>query len=206
MSGMTLAQTFGDLRALWRDLHSPTDDTLRAALAVLRDLNEEGAELVRVVEKKRTRLAFSALVAGGISLNVLNAILIEKRFDNSTGSELQILIALVAHEARHAQQGYWVDSIQQELRSYQTQVRVAEKLGLQVFAPLEPLLRLGESPADLSAAQDLITNLFPNTPAQTLYRALPNAQPTGFATFPAALRQLRALARAAQGVQSSGFA
>jgi mannose/fructose-specific phosphotransferase system component IIA len=202
MSGITLHRTLDDLRDLLHDLNSPPVETLRAAVEKLRSCGDEGAELARVLDQKKTRLVFSELTAGATTLNVLNAILIEKSFDHATGDNFNVLVTLLAHEARHAEQRYFVDSIQQELHSYQTQVRVTEQLGLQPYAPMAELLKLGDSAMDLAKARGAIVNLFPGSPAQILYAALATQQPMGLIAIPAAIRQIRALTRAAAKVQA----
>ena len=202
MSGITLHRTLDDLRDLLHDLNSPQVETLRAAVEKLRSCGDEGAELARVLDQKKTRLVFSELTAGATTLNVLNAILIEKSFDHATGDNFNVLVTLLAHEARHAEQRYFVDSIQQELHSYQTQVRVTEQLGLQPYAPMAELLKLGDSAMDLAKARGAIVNLFPGSPAQILYAALATQQPMGLIAIPAAIRQIRALTRAAAKVQA----
>jgi hypothetical protein len=64
------------------------------------------------------------------------------------------------------------------------------------------LLKLGDSAMDLAKARGAIVNLFPGSPAQILYAALATQQPMGLIAIPAAIRQIRALTRAAAKVQA----
>lgn len=201
MSGATLQSSLGQLSGLWRDLHAPLSETVLAAVERLRGAGDEGALLAQVLDAKKTRIAFSPLVAGGLTLNPLNAIFLQKSMEDYQGADFDVLVALLAHEARHIEQGYWVDSIAQELCSYQTQVRIGAKLGLDFGPGFEELMTLKDSRVDLPKAQELIVGLFPGSPAQVLYEALDEEQPFGLIAIGSAIKQLRALSRAAQQVQ-----
>ena len=147
MSGVTLQSSLSQLSELWRDLHAAPSETVHAAVERLRGANDEGALLAQVLDAKKTRIAFSPLVAGGLTLNPLNAIFLQKSMEDYQGADFDVLVALLAHEARHIQQGYWVDSIAQELCSYQTQVRIGLKLGLDFGPEFGELMTLNDSRA-----------------------------------------------------------
>lgn len=198
-----MQSSLSQLSELWGDLHEAPSETVRAAVERLRGAGDEGALLAQVLDAKKTRIAFSPLVAGGLTLNPLNAIFLQKSMEDYQGADFDVLVALLAHEARHIQQGYWVDSIAQELCSYQTQLRIGQKLGLDFGPDFEQLLQLKDSPVDLPKAQQLIVDLFPGSPAQILYEALDQEQPFGLTAVGSAFKQLRALARASGQVKAS---
>jgi Putative metallopeptidase family (DUF6782) len=149
-----------------------------------------GAELARVLEQKKTFILLTPLISGGFTLNLVNTIALDSRQPDD------YLVTLLAHEACHVEQGFLVDSVQQELVSYRTQCEVANQVacnigGMAGFAKFDPAL-----PGDLQAAQELMTSLFNGQPAAVLYAAMPLVQPRGLVAAMPALRQIAALIRA----------
>lgn len=166
------------------------------AYRLLRTSGPEGARLAAVLDTRRTRVWVTPRVSGGFTLNFLNTIFLQPP-TGATGADLRAWTTLLGHEAEHVDQRAWVDSIQQELRSYQAQARVARELGLdggaieRAFEGLDP-----NSPDAQKLAQAAMLTLFAGSPAAIVYAALPLLQPRGLTTVSAALRQLAAVIRA----------
>ncbi len=167
-----------------------TDPQLAQTYAKLQQCDPRGRTLTDVLDKYATSVRFAGWVSGGFTLNLINTIFLDPR------QPMDYLVTLLAHEACHVEQQFIVDSVQQELVSYQAQCEVAKELGVDLgqmndFVTLNPT----ES-ADLDAARQLLVNLFAGQPAAILYASMPLFQPTGLAAGLAAARELAALARA----------
>ncbi len=161
-----------------------------------------GAELSAIVDKRGTTVEFSNLISGGFTLNVINRIFVDPHLQDP--GSFDWLVCILAHEFCHVKQGYWVDSVEQELICYQLQARVCAEIGLDGgrqtydrFLPLDP-----KKSSDLDTALKYILELAGGSvPTQTIYKSLPKFQPTGAAdNFGAALKQLSAAGLA--GIQS----
>lgn len=161
-----------------------------------------GADLVATVERKATNIQFSTLISGGFTLNVINSVFVDPHLQDPASFDW--LVCILAHEYRHVQQGYWVDSVEQELLCYQLQARVCDEIGLAAakplydrFLPLDP-----KNESDLDTALQYILELAGSSvPTQTIYKSLPKFQPTGAAdNLGAAFKQVSAAGLA--GIQS----
>jgi len=165
-----------------------------------------GADLVATVERKNTHVTFSTLVSGGFTLNVINSVLVDPHLQDQASFDW--LVCILAHEYCHVQQGYWVDSVEQELLCYQLQARVCHEMGLDAAKPLyDRFLPLDPKNAnDLDTALGFILELAGGSlPTQTIYQSLPKFQPTGVAdNIAAAFKQLSAAGLA--GIQSARLA
>ena len=167
-----------------------TDPQLVQAYTRLQQCEPRGRTLTNVLDSYTTSVRFASWVSGGFTLNVINTIFLDPR------QPLDYLVTLLAHEACHVEQQFIVDSVQQELVSYQAQCEVAKELGVDLgqmndFVSLNPTVS-----ADLDTARQLLVNLFAGQPAAILYASMPLFQPTGLAAGLAAARELAALARA----------
>ena len=160
-----------------------------------------GAALAKQVDDRATNVGFSTLISGGFTLNVINSIFVDPHLNDRNSFDW--LTCILAHEYCHVQQGFWVDSIEQELIAYQMQLHVANEIGLAVgddfkrFATLDP-----KNKSDLEQARVFILDLAKfSAPTQTIYASLPLFQPTGAAdNFGAAIKQLSAAGLA--GIQA----
>ncbi len=157
-----------------------------------------GHELAAVLERRNTRIRFAPIV-GGFTLNFINTVFLQPLPPEHSQEVFKYWVALLAHEACHVEQGFYVDSVQQEVRAYLAQCQVAQELGL-VDAFVEALLKACQNvdltqPDQLSAARRAIDDLLGPQPATMLYEALPVLQPTGFRAIIPALVELRALGR-----------
>jgi thioredoxin-like negative regulator of GroEL len=107
-----------------------------------------------------------------------------------------LLDCILAHEFSHVQQGYLVDSVQQELIAYQAAAKIAHALDYTVGKQLyDRFLALNPANSkDLDTVLALILDLASGSlPTQTIYKSLPKTQPQGAAdTAIAAIRQLSA--------------
>lgn len=175
---------------------------LQAAFARIAQLSM-GADLVTAANRHNTHIAFSSLISGGFTLNVIRTVLIDPRLQDSTGFDW--LVCILAHELCHVQQEFWIDSVEQELLCYQLQARVCHELGLDAakalydrFLPLDP-----HDPHDLETALQFILELAGDSlPTQTIYSSLPKSQPTRFTQkIATGLKELGAAGRA--GIQSA---
>jgi hypothetical protein len=167
---------------------------LQNAQSRIAQLGTLGADLTTAINQRGTRVIFSSLISGGFTLNVINTIFVDPHLQDPNSFDL--LVCTLAHECSHVQQGYWVDSVQQELVAYQTEARMADTLnydyGKQLFGKflaLDPT-----NPQNLDTALQYILDLAGGSvPTQTIYKSLPKFQPTGAAdNMKAALAQLSA--------------
>jgi hypothetical protein len=172
---------------------------LRAAFETMRNAGQRGRELAALLHKRGTRARISARVSGGFTLNFINTIFLQPPRENANESEFRRWVTLLAHEACHIEQGFWVDSVQQEIIAYQTQCRVARELEIDLgtlhdaFEKLNPALA-----SDQRAAQFALTSIFYGAPAAVVYACLPLAQPRGARALWPGLRQMFAVLRAAR--------
>ncbi|MBI5301363.1 MAG: hypothetical protein HY868_04430 [Chloroflexi bacterium] len=160
------------------------------------------ADLVAEVHRRKTRVAFSSLVSGGFTLNIINTVFVDPHLDNPASFDW--LVCILAHEFCHVQQKYWVDSVEQELKCYQVQARVCQEIKLDAAKPLyDRFLPLDPKNAnDLDTALQYIIELAGGSvPTQTIYKSLPKSQPTRLIQrIVAAIKELSAAALA--GIQS----
>lgn len=179
--------------------------TLQAAFERIAQLSL-GAELVAAANRDHTRIAFSSLISGGFTLNVIHTVLIDPRLQDPAARDW--LVCILAHELCHVQQRFWIDSVEQELLCYQLQARVCHEIGLEAakplydrFLPLDP-----KNVNDLNTALKFILELAGGSlPTQTIYSSLPKSQPTRFAhRFFAGIKELTAAGRA--GIQAARLA
>jgi hypothetical protein len=167
-----------------------TDPRLAQVNARLQQCEPRGRELAGVLDRYDTSVRFAGWVSGGFTLNLINTIFLDPR------QPLDYLVTLLAHEACHVEQRFIVDSVEQELVSYQAQCEVAKELGVDLgqmndFVTLSPT-----ASADLDAARRLLVTLFAGQPAAILYASMPLLQPAGLGAGLAAVRELASLARA----------
>lgn len=156
----------------------------------------EGRDLIAALSRRRTIVAF-APIQGGFTLNALNVLLIESKLKPGALSDVALVLA---HEACHVAQGFWTDSIAQELAAYQVEGRLAGRLAETApdFARETGTgrwaLRWAEPDSQslsLDDAQRLLSRI--PGPAGRLYACLPREQPRGLAAVRPALRQIAAL-------------
>ncbi len=167
---------------------------LREARHRIAQLGTLGADLVAAIDRRGTRVIFSSLISGGFTLNVINTIFMDPHLQDPQQADL--LACTLAHECSHVQQGYLVDSVQQELIAYQTGAKIADALnyayGKQLFAPFLALDPTREQDLE-TARQHILALAGGSVPTRTIYSSLPLFQPTGAAdNLVAALRQLSA--------------
>src|SRR5581483_5233640 len=96
----------------------------------LRAAGPRGRELANVLDQRGTRVYVSALVGGGFTLNFINTILLQPLRADASDDDFKIWVTLLGHEACHIEQGFWVDSVQQEIRSYIAQGIIGDELGI----------------------------------------------------------------------------
>ncbi len=172
---------------------------LRHAFDALQNAGPRGRALAALLDARGTRVRISARVAGGFTLNFINAIFLQPLRENASEFEFRQWVTILAHEACHIEQRFWVDSVEQEIRAYQTQCRVAQELDIDLgtlraaFAELD-----SASVQDQQTAQRALTSIFFGAPAAIVYAALPLAQPRGLRAFIPACRQIAAVARASR--------
>jgi hypothetical protein len=170
---------------------------LQEAYAVMQKAGPRGRELAALLERRATRVRVSARVAGGFTLNFINTIFLQP--PDSAGSDLQfkLWVTLLAHEACHIEQGFWVDSVQQEIIAYQTQLRVADELGVDLGILREAFANLNPGLAEhQQMGQAALRSIFFGAPAAMVYAALPLAQPRGLRAILPGARELIAVVRA----------
>jgi hypothetical protein len=170
-----------------------SDSQLAPVFVRLQQSGPRGGELAGVLERYDTTIRIAGWVSGGFTLNFINTIFL------GPNQPADYLVTLLAHEACHVEQRFLVDSVQQELVSYQAQCQVAKEIGLDLgqmndFIPLDSAAN-----ADLDTARRLLADLFAGQPAQILYASMPLLQPSGLAAGLAAVREVAALVRAGFG-------
>ena len=170
---------------------------VQRACARLADTGPRGRALADLLAQRRTRIYISRAVVGGFTLNGLNAIWLQPLREGASDIEFDYWMTVLAHEACHIEQGFWVDSIVQEMRAYQTQCTVTAELNLPlgavgVFADLHP-----EVPEQRVAARLAMLSLFAGQPAAIVYAALPLMQPVRLGAILPGLRELVAVICAA---------
>lgn len=176
--------------------------SLQIAQSLIAQLGTFGNELCQAIDQRNTRVIYSNLISGGFTLNVINTIFIDPHLQDPFYADF--LVCTLAHECCHVQQGYLVDSVQQELIAYQCEAKIAEAIGYDYgkqlfgkFLALDP-----KNAKDLDTALSYIIDLAGGSvPTQTIYKSLPRFQPTGFAdNAAAAIKQLSAAGLA--GIQA----
>lgn len=167
-----------------------TDSQLSLAFVRLQQCEPRGRELASVLDRYGTTVRLAGWVSGGFTLNLINTIFV------GPGQPDNYVVTLLAHEACHVEQRFLVDSVQQELISYQAQCNVAIETGIDLgqmngFLALDPT-----ASADLETASQLMALLFAGQPAAILYASMPLFQPEGLAVGIAAAREIASLVRA----------
>ena len=174
------------------------DTNAEHAYYTLQASGPRGRELADILARRHTRVVVTRRVTGGLTLNFLNTIFLQPLRAEANDAEYKGWVCLLAHEACHIEQKFWIDSIQQEMRAYASQARVAQELGIdlgviqRVFGNLNP-----DRAADQNIARAELSRLFGQTPAGIVYASLPLGQPVGLYALVPALRQITALVRAA---------
>ncbi len=169
------------------------------AFEVMRNAGPCGRELGALLEQRATRVRISPRVVGGFTLNFINTIFLQPLSESASEWEFRQWVTLLAHEACHVEQRHWVDSVQQEIKAYQTQCIVAKELGIdlvvlrEAFAALNP-----ESASDQAAGRAAMLSLFASQPAAIVYAALPLAQPRGLRAIMPGAREIAAVLCAAR--------
>lgn len=153
---------------------------LQNALDRIAQLGAVGAGVTQSVNDKKTRIIFSTLISGGFTLNIINTIFVDPHLESPDNFDL--LTCILAHECSHVQQGYWVDSVEQETIAYQVQAKICELMnfdfGKQYYGKFLTLNPTQEP--DLNTALNYILEFASGSLAtQTLYKSLPKFQPTG---------------------------
>lgn len=173
------------------------DPQLQDAYATLRGAGARGRELAETLDRRRTRVRAWKRVPGGLTLNFLNLIALQPLPANADETEYRWWVTLLAHEAAHIQQGYWVDSVQQEIRAYAAQWQVARELGIDLGPAYALLAQFDPASAEQrAAARAALVSLFGGQPAALVYAALPLLQPTGWRAIVPGIRETLALLRA----------
>lgn len=174
-----------------------TTPQLLEAYITLREAGSRGLQLANVLDRRGTTVRVAAAVSGGFTLNFINTILLQPLRADASDFDFKIWVTLLGHEACHIEQGFWVDSVQQEIRSYIAQGMIGDELGIDTgfikdaFGKLNP-----DSPDAVRLAQAAMLTLFAGQPAALVYASLPLLQPRGLGAFVSALRQLAAVVRA----------
>lgn len=164
----------------------------------LRAAGPRGKELAEVLDERGTRVRVVSWLYGGFTLNFLNTIFVMPLKPDASDWEYKAWVSLLGHEACHVQQRHWVDSIQQEIIAYTTQVIVGDELGINLqsfrdaFANLNPA-----SPQHQRLAQAAMLGLFAGTPAGVIYASLPLWQPNGWGAIVPGVKEGAAALRAA---------
>ncbi len=171
-------------------------DALRA-FQVLQNAGPRARELAKVLDERRTRVRVTPKIYGGFTLNFINTIFLMPLRADASDWDFKAWASLLAHEACHVEQTFWIDSVQQEIRAYTAQAFVGDELGIDLgyikhaFANLNP-----DSSEHQRLAQAALLSLFGSTPAGIVYASLPLMQPLGVHAFVPAMRQLAAVLRA----------
>jgi len=173
------------------------DPQLLEAHRALRGAGPRGRQLAEVLDERETRVRISTAIVGGFTLNFINTIFLQPPTPGASDWDRKYWITLLAHEACHVEQRYWVDSIQQEIRAYIAQGIVGDELGIELgfikhaFTNLNP-----DSIEHQRVAQAAMLSLFAGQPAAIVYASLPLLQPTGLRALGPALDELAAVVRA----------
>lgn len=176
------------------------DSRLVEAHAALRATGTRGRELAEVLDRYNTRVRFASFVVGGFTLNFINRVYLQPLRRDYTPWDFKYLVTLLAHEACHVEQRFWVDSIEQEIRAYVSQCRVAVEMGFYIGQIQEVFANLDAALAEhQETAREALLSLFAGQPAAVIYAALPLAQPTGIGAIGPGLRQLAAVVRVGIG-------
>jgi hypothetical protein len=174
------------------------DAQVQKAFEMMRNAGPRGRELAGVLDARGTRVRISGTLLGGFTLNFLNLILLQPPDVNAGDAAFRAWVTILAHEACHVEQGFWVDSIQQELRAYVTQCQVALELGVtlavlpDVFGKIDP-----NSAEQQEIGQRAMLTLFAGQSAALVYAALPLAQPERWRAILPAFGEILAVVRAA---------
>lgn len=167
------------------------------AYEVLQRCSPRGRGLVELLARRKTRVFVTSKIYGGFTLNFINMIFIQPLRPDASDWDFKAWACLLAHEACHVEQGYWIDSVEQEMIAYSTQALVGDELGINLvdyknyFARLNP-----KSIADQLLAQKALLTMFVGSPAAMVYASLPLMQPTGLRAFFPAIKELAAVVRA----------
>ena len=71
--------------------------------------------VVNLLDERGTHVRSSNAVTGGFTLNFLNLILLQPPPANGAEAEFKRWVTILAHEACHIEQRFWVDSVEQEM-------------------------------------------------------------------------------------------
>lgn len=173
------------------------------AYEALRTGGARSRELAAVLDGRKTRVRVTNKIVGGFTLNFINTIFLQPLRDNASEWEYKYWVTLLAHEACHVEQRYWIDSVAQEIRAYTAQAHVGDELGIDLdhlkraFAHLNP-----ESPEHQQLAYAALLTLFAGQPAALVYASLPLWQPIGIRAIMPGLRQIAGVIRAARATKS----
>ncbi len=180
------------------------DSSAQRAFQTLQRSGPRGRALANLLDERNTRVRVWNKIPGGITLNFLNLIILHPLPTHASDAQYKAWVTLLAHEACHVEQKFWIDSVQQEMRAYATQAIVGDELGIElahikhIFANLN-----SENKEHQQHAQAALQKLFPRTPAARVYAALPLKQPSGMRAIFPALRQIIALVRAGRVRQNT---
>jgi hypothetical protein len=172
------------------------------AYEMLGKCGPRGKSLADVLEQRGTRVWVTPKIYGGFTLNFINTIFIYPLPPGANEIEFKYWVSLLAHEACHSEQRYWVDSVEQEINAYTAQGVVGDELGINLeylknyFSKLDP-----KSPQDQLTARAALLGLFGATPAGIVYASLPLVQPVKFGAVRPALKQLAAVIRAGRNAR-----
>ena len=175
---------------------------LRNALDRIAQLGDLGASVAKSANDKKARIIFSTLISGGFTLNVINTIFVDPHLESPDNFDW--LTCILAHECSHVQQGYLVDSVEQETVAYQVQAKICELMnfdpGKQYYGKFLALDHAKEANLD-TALQYILEFAGGSVPTQTIYKSLPKFQPTGAGdNIVAAFKQISAAGLA--GIQA----
>jgi hypothetical protein len=185
-------------------LHPHEQDVFRAYDA-LRNSGPCGRELAEELTRRKTRVWVTPKIFGGFTLNFINMIFIQPLSPGASESDFKAWVSLLGHEACHVKQKFWVDSVEQEIVAYTTQVQVGDELGIRLDGLREAFSNLNpKSPEHQRLAKTALVELFPGQPAAIVYASLPLMQPTGIRAFLPALVELAAVVRAGLKRPASG--
>lgn len=163
----------------------------------LRTGGARSRELADVLNRHKTRVRVTRHIVGGLTLNFFNTIFMMPLRADASDCEYKHWITLLAHEACHIEQRFWVDSVEQEIRAYTAQALVGDELGIDLHHIKHAFSDLNPSRAqDLVRAQAALVTWGAGTPAGIVYASLPLFQPTGARAFLPALREGFAVLRA----------
>ena len=180
------------------------DSNAQRAFQTLQNSGPRGRALANLLNERNTRVRVWDKIPGGITLNFLNLIILEPLPTHASDAQYKAWVTLLAHEACHIEQKFWVDSIQQEMRAYATQAVVADELGIALTHIKRAFANLNfENKEHPQRAQATLQKLFPCAPAARVYAALPLKQPSGMRAIFPALRQIIALVRAGRVRQNT---